>query len=74
MGVRCGLILSFTVHDIWRVRNAIKHNGQSKIEEQILKFIFWKVQSQISGKEKFKKYRENIRICHCWNLDTDQLV
>jgi hypothetical protein len=60
------------VYGIWRAKNAIKHNNrQPKIEEQILKSIFWEVRSQILGKGKFKKNRVNIRICHCWNLDTN---
>jgi hypothetical protein len=74
MGVLCRLILSSTVYGIWHARNAIKHSGQPKTEEQILKSIFWQVRSRISGKEKFKKNAENIRICHCWNLDSNLLV
>jgi hypothetical protein len=74
MGVLCRLILSSTVYGIWRARNAIKHSGLQKTEEQILKSTFSKVRSRISGKGKFKKNGENIRIYHCWNLDSNLLV
>jgi hypothetical protein len=64
MGVLCRLILSSIVYGIWRAINAIKHSGQPKTEEQILKSIFCEVRSRISDEGKFKKNRENIKICH----------
>jgi hypothetical protein len=73
-GVLCRLILRSTVYGIWRARDEIKHGGQPRTEELILKAIFWEVRSRISAKRSFKMNRENIRICHCWNIDTSLLL
>jgi hypothetical protein len=39
LGALCQLVLSATVYGIWRARNNIRF--QRRIEEQILKLIFW---------------------------------
>jgi hypothetical protein len=66
--ILCRLVFSSTVYDICRGRNEIKFHGHPKFEEQIQKLIFWEVRNRISGSSKFKKTRENIRICQFWNL------
>jgi hypothetical protein len=73
-GIVYRLILSSPVYGIWRARNEIKHHGQSRTEEQILKSIFWEVRTRISGRGCFKKTKESIRLCHSWNIDTRFLV
>jgi hypothetical protein len=67
-GILCRLVFSSAVYNIWRARNEIKFHGHPKSEEQILKLIFWEVHIRMSGSSKFKKTRENIRICQIWNL------
>lgn len=39
----CRLVLSSSIYNLWRARNEIKHSDHPKIEEQILKAIFWEV-------------------------------
>jgi hypothetical protein len=56
----CRLVLSSTVYNLWRARNEIKHHGQPKTEEQILKSVFWEVRSRILGRGKFKSNRVNL--------------
>jgi hypothetical protein len=68
------LVLSSKVYGVWRARNETKYHGQPKIEEQILKMIFWEARSRISGKGKFKKNRKNVSICQNWKLDVNVLV
>jgi hypothetical protein len=41
--VLCRLVLSATVYEIWKARNIVRHGGQIKSEEQILKSIIWEV-------------------------------
>jgi len=48
-------VLSATVYEIWKARNAIRHGGQIKTEEQILKSIIWEVQYRVSGKRSFEE-------------------
>jgi hypothetical protein len=55
VGIVYRLILSSTVYDIWRARNEIKHHGQPRTEEQILKSIFWEVRTRILGRGCFKR-------------------
>jgi hypothetical protein len=43
LGTICRQILSSTVYGTWRERNEIKFGGQPKIEEQILKLVFWEI-------------------------------
>jgi hypothetical protein len=74
LDVLCRLVLSSTVYHIWRARNEIKHGGQPKTEEQILKVIFWEVRSRILGKGRFKKSRGNFVLCQNWNLTVNLLV
>jgi hypothetical protein len=74
LGVLRRLVLSASVYKIWRAQNDIRHGGQPKTEEQILKFIFWEVRFRVSGKGKFKKNKENIRFCLNWNIDVNLLV
>jgi hypothetical protein len=52
----------------------IKFGGQPKTEEQILKFIFWEIRCRISGRGKFSKTMENIRLCQSWNIDVHALA
>ncbi len=73
-GVLCQLVLSATVYEIWKARNAIRHGGQIKTEEQILKSIIWEVRYRVSGKRNFKKNLENISLCLNWNIDVNVLV
>jgi len=54
-GVLCRLVLSATVYEIWKARNVIRHGGQIKTEEQILKSIIWEVQYRVSGKRSFEE-------------------
>ncbi|GLT71182.1 hypothetical protein SLA2020_432160 [Shorea laevis] len=70
----CRLVLSSTVYNLWRARNEIKHCGQPKTEEQLLKAIVWEVRSRILGKGKFRMSRENLLLCQAWNLPIDLLV
>jgi len=72
-GVLCRLVLSSIVYNIWRAKNAINFQNAPKTEEQILKQIFWEVRSRISGRGKFKKNRENVKLCHLWNVDVSIL-
>jgi hypothetical protein len=74
MDVLCRLVLRSTVYGIWRAKNEIKHHGQPKTEESILKLICWEVGSRISGKRSFKKTRENLSLCQNWNLNVNMLV
>jgi len=73
-GVLCRLVLSATVYEIWKARNAIRHGEQIKTEEQILKSIIWEVRYRVSGKRNFKKNLENISLCLNWNIDVNVLV
>jgi hypothetical protein len=73
-GNGCRLVLSSTVYSLRRARNEIKYHGYPKIEVQILKMIFSKVCSRISGKGKSKKNKENVSICQNWNVDDTVLV
>lgn len=68
LGTSCRLILSSTVYGIWRERNVTKFGGQPKTEKQILKFIFWEIWCRISGRGKFSKTMENIRLCQSWKM------
>jgi hypothetical protein len=74
LGVTCRLVLSATVYGIWRDRNEIRFGGQPRTEEQILKLIFWEVRFRISGKGRFKKNLENVRLCLNWNINVNILV
>jgi hypothetical protein len=51
----CRLVLSSSIYNIWSFRNEINHNGHPKIEEQLLKVIFWEVRSIILRRGKFQK-------------------
>jgi hypothetical protein len=73
-GIVYRLIFSSTVHGIWCAQNEIKHHGQPRTEEQILKSIFWEVRTRISGRGCFKKTKVSIRLCHSWNINTRFLV
>jgi hypothetical protein len=73
-GVLCRLVLSATVYEIWKARNAIRHGGQIKTEEQILKSIIWEIRYRVSRKRNFKKNLENISLCLNWNIDVNVLV
>jgi hypothetical protein len=70
----CRLALSSTVYNLWRARNEIKHSGQPKTEEQLLKIILWEVRSRIVGRGKFLLNRENTLLCRSWNLSADLLA
>jgi len=72
--VLCKLVLSATVYKIWKARNAIRHGGQIKTEEQILKSIIWEVRYRVSGKRSFKKKLKNISLYLNWNIDVNVLV
>jgi len=74
LGVLCRLILSSTMYHIWRARNEIKVLGHPKMEEQILRLIFWEVRKRISGKGKFMKDMENVALCKMWNIEGMILV
>jgi hypothetical protein len=58
-GVLCRLVLSATVYEIWKARNVIRHGGQIKTEEQILKSIIWEVRYRVSGKRSFEEESGN---------------
>jgi hypothetical protein len=68
------LVLSSTIYNLWRARNELKHKGQLKTKEHILKVIIWEVRSRISGKGEFKKSRENFNLCQHWNLNVNMLM
>jgi hypothetical protein len=57
------LVLSSTVYNLWPARNELKHKGQQKTEEHVLKVVIWEVCSRISRKWGFKKSRENFNLC-----------
>jgi hypothetical protein len=59
-GILYQLILNSTVYSIWCAQNEIKHHGHPRIEEQILKTIFWEVRTRISGRGCFQKTKESI--------------
>jgi hypothetical protein len=67
-------VLSATVYKIWKARTAIRHGGQIKTEEQILKSIIWEVRYRVSEKRSFKKNLKNINLCLNWNIDVNVLV
>ncbi len=69
MGVFGILILSSIVYHLWCARNEIKFLGRQKMEEQILRVIFWVVRSRISRKDKFKKNMKKKALCQMWNID-----
>jgi hypothetical protein len=60
--------------NIWRARNEIKHNGQPKTEEQILKIIVWEVRYRLLGRGRFKKTRANLILCQNWNIPVELLA
>jgi len=72
LGVLCRL--SYAVYHIWRARNEIKVLGHPKMEEQILRSIFWEVRKRISRKGKFIKDMENVALCKTWNIEGKILV
>jgi hypothetical protein len=49
------------------MRLGIMH-GRPKTEEQLLRLIYWEIQSRISSKGKFTKIRENVALCLNWNI------
>jgi hypothetical protein len=63
MGVFGILILSSIVYHLWCARNEIKFLGRQKMEEQILRVIFWVVRYRISRKDKFKKNMKKKALC-----------
>ncbi len=54
--------------------NEIKVLGHPKMEEQILRSIFWEVRKRISRKGKFIKDMENVALCKTWNIEGKILV
>jgi hypothetical protein len=62
------LILNSVVYNLWQARNELRFQGQPKLEEHILKRIFWENRSRISGKGRFIKSKENINLCQMWNI------
>jgi hypothetical protein len=73
-GVLCRLVLHSAVYHLWRARNEIKHNGHPKTEEQVLRLIYWDVRSRISGKGRFAKTSESVKLCLNWNISFSVLV
>lgn len=53
----CKLSLGAVVYKIWKQTNVVKHGGQPRSEEQIVKAIICEVQSRMMARAVFGKIR-----------------
>ncbi|GLT57397.1 hypothetical protein SLA2020_303720 [Shorea laevis] len=70
----CKSSLGAVVYNVWRQRNDILHGNPIKTEERIVKQIVWQVRNKIMSRGNFGLSRENVDICHNWNLPATLLV
>jgi hypothetical protein len=59
----CQLVFAFTIYNIWRNHNALRHNNNPCSKEKLIQHIRWEVRIQFATKGRFKKTRENDIIC-----------
>jgi hypothetical protein len=59
----CRLVFAFTIYNIWRNHNALRHNNNPCSKEKLIQHIRWEVRIQFATKGRFKKTRENDIIC-----------
>jgi hypothetical protein len=57
------LVFASTIYNIWRNRNALRHNNNPCIEEKLIQRIRWEVRIQFTMKGRFKKTRGNDILC-----------
>jgi hypothetical protein len=63
----CRLVLSSSIYNICSFMNEIKHNGHSKIEEQLLKVIF--LGSEVHNSKKREVSKVSSKCCRLSGLE-----
>jgi hypothetical protein len=64
----CRLSLGAVVYNHWKHRNDIKHGNTPLSEDRIIQKIKWEICTRILSKGRFKLTKQNMEICHNWNL------
>jgi hypothetical protein len=65
----CRLVFASTIYNIWKDRNALRHNNNPCIEEKLIQRIRWQVRIQFTTKGRFKKTKGNDILCSAWGID-----
>ena len=56
----CRLVFASTIYNIWRNRNALKHNNNPCIKEKLIQRIRWEVRTGLLRKVDLKRLEEMI--------------
>jgi hypothetical protein len=65
----CRLVFASIIYNIWRNRNALRHNNNPCTEEKLIQRIRWEVRIRYTTKGRFKKTRGNDILCNTWGID-----
>ena len=65
----CRLVFASTIYNIWRNRNALRHNNNLYTKEKLIQHIRWEVRILFITKGRFKKTRRNYILCNTWGID-----